>query len=76
MAPRDDALINGALMAIGALGIADNVLVHWVLKLHRAIPGEHALTVEILLVAGGGILFVVGLARERRARRQRSALSG
>ena len=58
-------------MAIGALGVVDNVVVHWALQLHRAVPGEHALAVEIVLVAGSMLLLGVGLVRERRARRRR-----
>ncbi len=70
MKPRTDALINGALMAIGALGVVDNVVVHWILRLHRAVPGEHALAVEWLLVLASLLLFVVGFVRERHARRR------
>lgn len=69
MTPRTDALINGALMAIGVLGVIDNILVHWVLGLHRAIPGKHALTVEILLVVFSLFLFAIGFRRERHARK-------
>ena len=70
MHPRTDAMINGALIAIGALGVIDNVVIHWLLKLHRAIPGEHALTVELALVAMSVVLLLLGIWRERRARRQ------
>lgn len=65
-------MLNGALIALGALGVADNVVVHWLLQLHRAVPGEHALAVEIGLVAGSVVLLAIGIARERRARRQQA----
>ena len=51
MNPRNDALINGALIAIGTLGVIDNVIVHWMLKLHRAVPGRHTFAVELGLAA-------------------------
>jgi uncharacterized membrane protein len=66
---RNDALVNGALIAIGALGILDNLVVHWLLGLHRAVPGRHALAAEIALVAASTCLLVFGVWRERRARR-------
>ena len=67
-AQRNDALINGALMALGALAVVDNVVVHWMVGLHRAVPGPNATAVEIGLIALGAVLLVVGLWRERRAR--------
>ena len=70
MEARNQALVNGALMAIGALGVVDNVLVHWLLGLHRAVPGEHALAIEILLVIASMLLFALGFARELRARQR------
>ena len=69
MSQRTDALINGALIALGALGVADNVVVHWVLRLHRAVPGEQALRVELALVAVSSGLLAFGIWREWRARR-------
>lgn len=69
MRERNDAMINGALIALGALGIIDNVVFHWTLELHRAIPGPHALTVEVVLVILSAGLLVVGIWREGRARR-------
>jgi uncharacterized membrane protein len=62
-------MLNGALMAIGALAVVDNILAHWVLGLHRAVPGPYALHVEWTLVIVGAVLFALGLRRERRARR-------
>ena len=38
MVQRTDALINGALIALGALGILDNLIAHWLLGVHRAVP--------------------------------------
>lgn len=46
-------MLNGALIALGALAILDNVVVHWLLGWHRAVPGPHALTVEWSLIALG-----------------------
>lgn len=36
MSERNDAVPNGALIALGALAILDNV--HWLFGLHRAVP--------------------------------------
>jgi uncharacterized membrane protein len=69
MAERNDAMINGALIALGVLGVMDNVVFHWILELHRAVPGPHALTVEVVLVIVSAGLLVLGIWRERRARR-------
>jgi uncharacterized membrane protein len=71
MNQRTDALINGALIAIGALGVADNVVVHWALRLHRAVPGRHASAVEATLVILSAGLLALGVWREQRARRGR-----
>lgn len=65
---RTDAMINGALIALGALAVVDNVVAHWLLGLHRAVPGPWAGPVEVGLVLGGAGLVVLGLRRERRAR--------
>jgi uncharacterized membrane protein len=69
MRERNLAMINGALIALGALGIVDNIVFHWILELHRAVPGPHALTVEAALVIVSAGLLVLGIWRERRARR-------
>ena len=66
---RSGALVNGALIAIGTLGVIDNVVVHWLLRLHRAVPGPWATEVEIALVVLSLGLLLVGLGREIRARR-------
>ena len=71
MHPRSDAMINGALIAVGTLGILDNVVIHWLLKLHRAISGEHALAVELALVVISVALLLTGIWRERRARQKK-----
>jgi hypothetical protein len=56
-------MLNGAMIALGALAIIDNVLFHWVLQVYRAVPGPWALPVELALVivchAGG----LAGIAR-------------
>lgn len=67
---RNDALLNGALIGLGALAILDNVVSHWLLGLHRAIPGPWAGPVEVGLVALGMAMLTAGLWRERRARRR------
>jgi uncharacterized membrane protein len=69
MRDRNDALLNGALMALGATSIIDNVVIHWMLALHRAVPGAYALHVEWTLLIFGALLFAMGLHRELRARR-------
>jgi uncharacterized membrane protein len=66
---RNGALLNGALIALGALAIVDNVVAHWLLGLHRAVPGPDADAVEAGLVALGAALLLAGTWRERRARR-------
>jgi uncharacterized membrane protein len=70
MNSRTDAMVNGALIALGALGIIDNALFHWWLGLHRAVPGPQALPVETALVVASILLLSLGLWRERRARRR------
>jgi len=68
---RTDAMLNGALIALGALGILDNVVVHWILGWHRAIEDHpHTLEIEIGIVAVSTAMLVTGFVRERRARAQ------
>ncbi len=69
MRESNDAMINGPLIALGALGIVDNIVFHWILEFHRAVPRPHALTVEVGLVIVGAGLLVLGIWREERARR-------
>ena len=69
MRDRNAAMLNGALMAVGALSVIDNVVAHWILELHRAVPGPYALHVEWSLIVLGAILFAIGFSRELRARR-------
>ena len=71
-APRNDAMVNGALIALGALGIIDNVVVHWILGWHRAIEDHpHTLEIEIGIVAASAAMLTAGILRERRARAER-----
>lgn len=67
-------MLNGALIALGTLAILDNVVVHWWLGLHRAVPGPNALTVEWLLIGLGAVLLCLGVWRERRTRQQHARL--
>ncbi len=66
---RTGALVNGALIAIGTLGVIDNLAVHWLLGLHRAVPGRWAAAAEVALVALSLALLLIGLGRELHARR-------
>ncbi len=70
MPRRNDALINGALIGLGLLIVFDNIVFHWILGFHRAIPGPHALIAELVLVGLGAVMIVSGLWREKRARRR------
>lgn len=71
MNERNGAMVNGALIALGAVAILDNVVAHWLLGLHRAVPDDGTATVvEIGVVVVGVVLLLVGVARERRARRR------
>ena len=54
-------LVNGALIGIGALAIVDNIVAHWLLGLHCAVPGPWATPVEIGLVLLGMGMLAVGL---------------
>lgn len=56
---RDDALLNGALIALGALATIDNIVGHGMLELDRVIPREQAFNVEVALVAFGIVMLVM-----------------
>jgi hypothetical protein len=67
---RNDAMINGALILAGAVGVVDNVVFHWILGWHRIIEDHpHALELEIAVVAVSAAMLAAGIIRERRARR-------
>jgi uncharacterized membrane protein len=66
---RNDAMINGALIGIGTLGVFDNMVNYWILELHRAVPGLYAWHVEAVLVVASAGLLLLGWWREMRARR-------
>ncbi len=68
---RNDALLNGALIGLGELAVLDNVIAHWLLRLHRAIPGPLAGYVEVGLVVLGSGMLIGGIWRELRARNVR-----
>jgi len=66
---RNSAMINGALIAVGTLGVVDNVVVHWILGWHRAIEGSpYSLQMEIGIVAVSAAMVATGIVRERRSR--------
>lgn len=67
---RTGALVNGALISLGALAVVDNVVFHWLLGLHRAVPGTGAEFVEVGLVALGVAMLALGLWLERKARKR------
>lgn len=68
MSERTDALVNGALIALGAAAVLDNVFSHWLLGLHRAVPGDAATPLEAALLVLGLVLVATGMLRELRAR--------
>jgi hypothetical protein len=68
MGERTDALVNGALVALGTAAVLDNVFSHWLLDLDRAVPGGWATPVEVALAVGGCVSISVGVRRELRAR--------
>lgn len=67
---RNQALINGALIAGGAIAVIDNLVAHWLLGLHRAVPGPSAMAVEVMLVLVGAVLLGLGVWREVGARKR------
>jgi hypothetical protein len=74
---RNDAMLNGALIVVGALGVLDNVVVHWILGWHRIIDDHpHALELEIAAVAVSAALLGAGILRERNARRRMAGAPG
>lgn len=71
MNDRTDALVNGALMIVGAAAVVDNVIFHWIFGWHRLIEGvsdPEMFLLELAVVVVGTILFTVGFWREWRAR--------
>lgn len=71
MSERNGAMVNGALIALGAVAILDNLVAHWLLGLHHAVPdGGAATVVEVGLVVVGIALLTIGVTRERHARRR------
>lgn len=73
---RSGAMVNGALVALGIVAVVDNVVSHWILGLHRAVPGPHAGVVEAALVTLGVVMTATGTVRERRARRAGDGRNG
>lgn len=69
MSARSDAMINGGLIALGALAVFDNAVFHWLLEFHRFKDGwDGSVYAEGLLVLVGLAMVVIGLLRERGAR--------
>jgi uncharacterized membrane protein len=66
--PRNSAMVNGALIALGTLGIIDNVLFHWILQLHRAVPGPSAIVIELALVIVSFGVLLLEVLHELRER--------
>ena len=73
MNERTDAMINGVLIALGAAGVLDNLVIHWILGLHRLGPWGDPITLYLeagLIVLGAAIL-TIGAWREWTARTHR-----
>ncbi len=71
MEDRTDAMINSALIVIGAAAIIDNIVFHWLLRWHRVIesvPDPEIFLLELGVVLIGVILLSVGTWREYNAR--------
>ncbi|MGH2668291.1 MAG: DUF2243 domain-containing protein [bacterium] len=68
MSERTDTLANGALIALGAAAVLDNVFSHWLLGLHRVVPGDAATPLEVALLVLGLVLLAVGVRPELGAR--------
>lgn len=57
---------DGALIGLGIAAAADNVIFHWVLQAHRFVEGwPGSIYVEVVFVAAGAIVTVVGVRRLR-----------
>lgn len=72
MNERADTVVNGALMVIGAAGVVDTVVFHWLLGWHRLIEGVPDPTMFLLelgVVLVGVVLLAIGAWQERTARR-------
>lgn len=65
---RNAAVLNGAAIAIGLIGVIDNVIAHWLLRLHRIVPGPEADVIEPVVVAASAALLSIGIRRELVAR--------
>lgn len=68
---RTDAMINAALIVLGAAAVIDTVVVHWLLNWHRLVDwldDPLLLFLEVLVVFIGVVLLVVGVWREAQAR--------
>jgi uncharacterized membrane protein len=61
------AALDGALVALGALAVVDNVVFHWLLQFHRFRDGWHgSVYVEVGLVLLGAVMVLVGTLDLRR----------
>ncbi|WP_306060465.1 DUF2243 domain-containing protein [Natronococcus wangiae] len=71
MHERTDAMLNGALIVIGAAAVIDNIVFHWLLGWHRVIegvPDPEMFLLELGIVLIGIVLFSLGTWREYTAR--------
>lgn len=62
-------MLNGALVAVGAVGVGDNVIFHWLLGWHRlnqAWTSTENLLAEGVLVGLSAGMAAAGIHRERR----------
>ena len=76
MHERTDAMLNGALLVIGAAAVIDTIVVHWVLGWHRLIEGMADPTLfllEVGVVLIGLVVFGIGAYREASARSRHGA---
>lgn len=70
---RWDAFANGGLVVLGASLLFDNVVLHWLLRLHRFVAGPNAVLYEATLAAFGAALLGVGLHRQWRGFRRQGS---
>ena len=55
---------RGFVFAAGALLVIDNILFHWILKLHHVIEGPHALEADLFTFVIGLILVIYSFLKK------------